>query len=100
MIWEKGGIIKMEDGEPALRSCWECNGAHEHLKMVNFLHTCFECGRYWVFDKFFDEFKTDEEFDNFFISKGMKSGQSTQEIDAGYRIYCYEMKVDEKNKDT
>ena len=60
MIWKTGGIIKMEEGEPAMRSCWECNGAHEHLKKVNTLHCCWECGRYWVFDIFLDEFENDK----------------------------------------
>lgn len=27
---------------PAFRSCWECNGAHEHLKMCDWL-VCFIC---------------------------------------------------------
>lgn len=31
----------------ALRSCWECNPAHEHLKQADHLICCFECGRYW-----------------------------------------------------
>ena len=91
MIWKEGGMFQMEEGEPSLRSCWECNEAHEHLKTVNYLHVCSHCGRYWVFDKYL-EFDNDEEFDNFFKSKGMKSGDSTQIIDAGYRINVFEIK--------
>ena len=86
MIWKEGGIVTSEEGEPARRSCWECNSAHEHLKKVNMLHTCWECGRYWIFDRYLESFQTDGEFDNFFKSLGMKSGDSTQKIDAGYRI--------------
>ena len=93
MIWKEGGIIQMEEGEPALRSCWKCNAAHEHLKTVNFLHTCWECGRYWVFGRFLDTFKTEKAFDNFFKRQGMNSGDSTSKIDKGYRVYCYELKT-------
>lgn len=93
MIWKGQGIIKFEEGEPAFRSCWECNSAHEHLKKVNSLHNCFSCNRFWVFDRFLDEFETDEEFDAFFESKGMKPGDSTMTIDAGYRITVMEIEV-------
>jgi len=86
MIWKSNGVIKTENGEPATRSCWQCNSAHEHLKTVNFLHVCFACGRYWIFDRYMDEFKNDEEFDNFFKSLGLKPGESTTKIDKGYRI--------------
>ena len=92
MIWESGGIVKMEKGEPSLRSCWECNPAHERLKTVNSLHTCYECNRYWIFDRFLDSFESDEEFDDYFKSLGMRSGDSTTKIDKGYRINVFEMK--------
>jgi hypothetical protein len=26
------------------RSCWNCNGAHEFLKKVDYPFDCFECG--------------------------------------------------------
>lgn len=26
------------------RSCWNCNGAHEHLKRSKFVIFCIECG--------------------------------------------------------
>ena len=87
MIWKGNGVIQMEEGEPALRSCWECNGAHEHLKTVNWLHVCYSCGRYWVFDRFLDALETDADFDSFMQSKGLQVGDSTTKIDAGYRIY-------------
>lgn len=30
-----------------MRSCWECNSAHERLKKVDYIIFCFECGRLW-----------------------------------------------------
>lgn len=86
MKWLGKGEVTAEEDEPVLRSCWECNAAHEHLKKVNTLHLCFECGRYWVFDKFLEDFKNNEEFDAYFKSLGLKPGDSTTKIDAGYRI--------------
>ena len=81
MIWREGGIVKFELGEPAMRSCWECNGAHEHLKKTNRMHVCFECGRYWVFDRFLNSFETDADFDAFFAGLGLTSGGSTTEVE-------------------
>ncbi|MHA1381651.1 MAG: hypothetical protein ACTSRG_25055 [Candidatus Helarchaeota archaeon] len=80
MIWLGNGMLKLESGEPVLRSCWLCNSAHEHLKNVNVLHACFSCGRYWIFDRFIDSFESDEEFDTFFSSKGMNKNDSTSTI--------------------
>jgi hypothetical protein len=74
-----------------MRSCWECNGAHDHLKKVNTLHWCFECARYWVFDRYFD-FADDAAFDEYFTGLGLKPGDSTTKIDAGYRIIVVEIK--------
>jgi len=54
-----------DEGEPALRSCWECNGAHEHLKDVDFLHFCIWCNRYWIFGHFLDDFASTEAMDEF-----------------------------------
>lgn len=31
--------------EVMMRSCWECNSAHERLKKVDYIIFCFECGR-------------------------------------------------------
>jgi len=56
---------KYDEGEPAMRSCWECNGAHGHLKDVTFLHYCMWCDRYWIFGHFLDEFDTPEKMDAF-----------------------------------
>jgi hypothetical protein len=32
-----------EGARPGVRSCWYCNGAHEHLKDMDYF-TCFACG--------------------------------------------------------
>lgn len=29
----------------AMRSCWECNPAHIHLKDVDYSFLCFSCGK-------------------------------------------------------
>ena len=55
----------MEEHEPVLRSCWECNEAHQHLKDVSSLHYCFWCGRYWIFGQYLDSFETLEALDEF-----------------------------------
>lgn len=32
----------------AMRSCWDCNGAHEHLKEVDYVIICtMGCGHYY-----------------------------------------------------
>ena len=54
-----------EEHEPVMRSCWECNGAHEHLKHVDSLHFCFWCVRYWIHGHYMDEFDTPEKLDAF-----------------------------------
>jgi hypothetical protein len=92
MIFKGNGNLKTEKGEPYLRSCWKCNNSHEHLKKVNTLHFCFECGKYWVYGKFLSDFKSNKEFDDFFKKMGLKIGDSTTKIDKGYRIACIEVK--------
>lgn len=59
--------FRKEEGEPALRSCWECNPAHEHLKdeTCESLFVCFSCGRYYVFGRFTEDFDTDEKLFSF-----------------------------------
>ena len=37
-----------KDGDFAMRSCWECNPAHEQLKYAAGLFACFDCGRWWI----------------------------------------------------
>lgn len=36
---------RCKDGEPIMRSCWNCNPAHKHLKKADYIIWCFECGR-------------------------------------------------------
>ena len=55
----------LDPGEPVLRSCWECNSAHEHLKDVSSLHFCPWCERYWIFGRYLDSFASAEELDEF-----------------------------------
>jgi len=86
------GEVKLEKGEPYWRSCWKCNSAHHNLKKVNMLHTCFECGRSWIFDRFLDEFKTDEGRIKWLKRQGVKSNQSTSKVDKGYRIVVLKFK--------
>lgn len=42
-------LVDESDGQlPAMRSCWECNAAHEHLKQSSdVVFVCFECGRFY-----------------------------------------------------
>jgi hypothetical protein len=86
VIFKGDGKYEFEEGEPVMRSCWECNPAHERLKTVNTLHVCFHCGRYWLFDRFMDTLSSDQEFDAFFEEVGLKVGGSTTTIDRGYRV--------------
>jgi hypothetical protein len=58
MKFDKDGNIYIEKDkhEPAFRSCWVCNETHEHLKNVDSLFCCFNCGKYWIKDKFLSDF--------------------------------------------
>ena len=41
-------VIKEADGQAVvLRSCWECNSAHEHLRSADYQVLCFACGKTW-----------------------------------------------------
>lgn len=42
-------MIKKTEGQEdaVMRTCWECNPAHEGLKAVNFTMFCIDCGRYF-----------------------------------------------------
>ena len=53
---EKAEALKRED-KFTVRSCWECNPAHEHLKTRSGLFTCCECGRWYMDGGFFDDDK-------------------------------------------
>ena len=40
--------------EFSMRTCWECNPSHEHLKKVGGLFNCFDCGRWYMNGGYFD----------------------------------------------
>lgn len=39
---------RLKKGEPALRSCWKCNPAHNHLKKTYYLIYCMWCGKLYL----------------------------------------------------
>lgn len=39
---------RLKKGEPALRSCWNCNTAHKHLKKEDYLIYCIWCGNLYL----------------------------------------------------
>lgn len=39
---------RCKNGEPALRSCWNCNEAHKHLKKADYLIYCVWCGKMYL----------------------------------------------------
>jgi len=42
-------ILKHAEGQAtAMRSCWYCNGAHEHLKRLDHPFLCFGCGGWYL----------------------------------------------------
>lgn len=67
MIYKSPGVYEYSDGEPLLRSCPDCNSAHEHLRNTNRLHVCFECGKYWILGKYLSDM-TEEELETFIIT--------------------------------
>jgi len=60
---------ELEEGEPVFRSCPKCNPAHKHLMNTEYLHMCYQCGRYWIFGRYLDSFKSAEEMDKFLKEK-------------------------------
>lgn len=36
---------RRDNGEPIMRSCWQCNSAHNHLKKADYIIWCFLCGK-------------------------------------------------------
>lgn len=36
---------RIKDDEPVIRSCWNCNSAHNHLKKADYLIYCVWCGK-------------------------------------------------------
>jgi hypothetical protein len=49
---EKAEELKRK-GEFSMRTCWECNPAHKHLKKCGGLFVCFDCGRWWMNGEYF-----------------------------------------------
>lgn len=39
---------RCKKGEPVLRSCWNCNSAHKHLKSTDYLIYCIWCGNMYL----------------------------------------------------
>lgn len=37
-------ILAKDPTNWAMRSCWNCNGTHKHLKRAEYIIRCFECG--------------------------------------------------------
>ena len=69
MKYKSFDTYELEEGEPCLRSCPECNPAHKHLMDTDYFHTCFQCGRSWIFGRYLDSFKSDKEMDDFLKEK-------------------------------
>lgn len=65
MLYKGSDNYGLERGEPYLRSCPECNPAHKHLMDTDYFHTCFECGRSWIFGRYLDSFKSVKEMGDF-----------------------------------
>jgi len=40
-------MLKKDPTCYAWRSCWKCNGAHEHLKEAEYPINCFACGHWY-----------------------------------------------------
>ena len=71
MKYKSFDTYTIDKDEPSLRSCPECNPAHKHLMDidVDFLHMCFQCGRYWIYGRYLDSFKSKKEMDDFLKDK-------------------------------
>jgi len=46
--WKELQIQAKERGDFSMRSCWNCNSAHDHLKKRDHAIVCFVCG-HWYF---------------------------------------------------
>jgi hypothetical protein len=45
---EAKALLKENPDNLAMRSCWNCNGSHEHLKKLDYVIVCaFGCGHYY-----------------------------------------------------
>lgn len=45
---EATALLEKDKANYALRSCWNCNSAHEHLREAEYVIMCFGCG-HWFF---------------------------------------------------
>ena len=97
MKWLGGDLFDRDDNprimEPIPRSCKTCNPAHDHLHGANFLHVCFECGRYWLLGKYLDELKSAEECEAWVRGLGLVPGDSTTKVDDGIRVMVIKMEI-------
>lgn len=73
-------FIMFDEGEPAFRSCPQCNGMHEHLAWAKVVHLCFSCGRYWLNGRYLDDI--DDADQRAFFMQCEKDGCAVQVIDA------------------
>lgn len=76
-----GQEVLVEEGEPAFRSCWECNPAHERLKSTTFLHLCFVCDRHWICGRFISPDDKPEDTIEWLKSLGLSDGDSTTKLE-------------------
>ena len=49
---------------PIMRSCWECNPAHEHLKNIDYPFWCLWCDRYFYKGVDITEYENEEDEDD------------------------------------
>jgi hypothetical protein len=44
---DEADLYMLNGGETAMRTCWQCNSAHDHLRTSAYPFWCFSCGRWW-----------------------------------------------------
>jgi PHP family Zn ribbon phosphoesterase len=44
---EASAILDKDASNWSMRSCWNCNLAHEHLKQAEYPIRCFDCGHWY-----------------------------------------------------
>ena len=44
---EAAAILKKDNTNFAMRSCWNCNSGHEYLKEADYIIWCFSCGHWF-----------------------------------------------------
>lgn len=45
--WEAALEMRSDPDKWAMRSCWNCNAAHEHLRQAEYVIMCFDCGHWF-----------------------------------------------------